>query len=167
MFSLSACWLLLSTGCLTLFPLQASQRSQIISPVDVIERLAFPNGYQLIRARTYTAHQLRLVQHRRLLYTLDFPSQDERQGFAVNWVRKTPQGFALSIEYGTRVWVTRHFFFAYRQHHFYLVQIRTMRLDKFRPEKLTKTTKTLVHPVELSHFVLTNYMPLLGWSIII
>jgi hypothetical protein len=78
----------------------------------------------------------------------------------VNWIRKTPMGFALSIEYGTRIWVDRTFFFTYHKSHFYLVQIRTTRMDKVHPEKLVNTNKLLQPSVALPHFVLTNYMPL-------
>jgi hypothetical protein len=106
------------------------------------------------------AHQLQLVQHQRRLHTIDFPSQLQQVGFAVNWVRKTPTGFTLSIEYGSRIWVDRTFFFTYRARGFYLGRIQTVRVDKARLEKGTTTTQRLQPSVALPHFVLMNYMPL-------
>jgi hypothetical protein len=78
----------------------------------------------------------------------------------VNWVRKTPAGFALSIEYGPRIWVDRTFFFTYHKNRLYLVQIRITRLDRARPEKFVNTHTLLQPNVVLTRLVLTKYMPL-------
>jgi hypothetical protein len=160
MLSLSSFWLLVLVALLMLPSLPNGEFSQASIPADTLQRLSLPNGYQLVRVRDSAAHQIRLVRHQQLIHTMDLPSQAERQGFAVNWVHKTPTGFALSIEYGTRIWVDRTFFFTYRKSRFYLVQIRTTRLDKAHLEKLVNTTTLLQPSVALPHFVLANYMPL-------
>ena len=133
---------------------------QAVTFSDTLEQLSLDNGYRLVRIRNSNAHQLRLVRHQQLIHTINFPNQAERAGFSVNWVRKTPTGFTLSIEYGTRIWVDRSFFFTYCKNHFYLAQIRTMRLDKARPENLTDTNTLLRPNIMLTRFTLTDYIPL-------
>jgi hypothetical protein len=89
-------------------------------------------------------------------YTIALPSDDDFQGFALDWVKQTPNGFNISIEWGSRFFHEKEFIFVCRSDRFYLEKILHSTFDKANPSKSANTKQKFKVP--LASFKITDYM---------
>lgn len=92
---------------------------------------------------------------------INMPSVNLFQGFALNWAKKIPGGFQISIEWGTRIYHEMRFDFVCKRSGFFLTKIRHENFDKHFPEdsKRYRVRTVRVKPnLPLEKFVITDYM---------
>ena len=91
--------------------------------------------------------------------TIALPGPLSLNGFALNRVGETPEGFAFSIEYGSRYYYEKRFGFICRQGRFYLDEIVINSFDKHDPETSWKESRKPVKPaLPLENFVVDDYI---------
>ena len=100
---------------------------------------------------------LKLVKDDIVIQTLPMFTQDDYNGFSVNWIRPTRSGFELSLQYGSIIYFCKVFQFYYKNNNFYLNRIKTVTFNKAKPQKL-KTEITKVPDIALSKLRLSSYM---------
>ena len=73
-----------------------------------------------------------------LLCDLD---QSDYNGFSVDKIRENLAGFEISIEYGSRIYWNKTFFFEYRDRRIYLSKIQSIHFDKYKISNPIKSIK--------------------------
>ena len=89
-------------------------------------------------------------------YEIPLPTQSDFQGFAVNWVKRTPTGFDMSVEWGSRIYHEKDFFFVCQNGRFYLERITHSTFDKADPSKWSNSKRRL--KVRLQNFKINDFM---------
>lgn len=92
------------------------------------------------------------------IVTLCNLQQENYSGFAVNWIKENKNGFEISVEYGSRVYFHKIFYFVYKKQNFYLCKIVVNRFDRYKPEKSAIRSVILKRPVCVDKFDLVNYL---------
>jgi len=64
-----------------------------------------------------------------LLCNLD---QNDFSGFSIDKIKENQKGFEIFIEYGSRIYWNRIFYFVYSDRCFYLIKIRSIHFDKYK-----------------------------------
>ena len=124
------------------------------NPVDC----ANPNGYSVEEATEPGTHSVNIVRDGRVLHTIKLLTDVERNGFAFDGVKKTSQGFEISIEYGSVIYYHKAFVFICRQHKFYLSKIKVDSFNKHNPDKWSKKVIRVRPNVPLEKFFITDFM---------
>jgi hypothetical protein len=123
-------------------------------PVDCAD----PNGYRVEEATEPGTHSVNIVRDGGVLHTIKLLSDVERNGFGFEGVKKTSQGFEISIEYGSVIYYHKALIFVCRQHKFYLSKIKVDSFNKHNPEKWSKKVIRVRPSVPLEKFFITDYM---------
>jgi hypothetical protein len=77
---------------------------------------------------------------------------------ALNGIMEDKKGFQLSIEYGSRFFYNKIFYFKYHNDSFYLYQIQTKSFDKANPEKWKTKNKVINPKIKITNFNLEQYL---------
>jgi hypothetical protein len=117
-----------------------------------------PKGYSVEEGTEPGAHPVNIVRDGRVLHTIKLPSGEGLNGFAFDGVKKTNQGFEISIEYGSVIYYHKAFVFICRRHKFYLSKIRVDSFNKHNPEKWSKKVIRVRPNVPLEKFSITDFM---------
>lgn len=90
---------------------------------------------------------------------IKLPTGLSKIGFALNFAKKTNDGFLFSIEYGSRFYYEKEFYFGCKRGGFYLTKVIVRTHDQGDPEESPKDLTMRVHPaVPLDRFLITDYM---------
>jgi hypothetical protein len=123
-------------------------------PVDGAD----PKGYSVEEAIKPGTHPVNIVSEGQVLHTIELPTGEGLNGFAFDGVKKTSQGFEISIEYGSVIYYHKAFVFICRQHQFYLSKIKVDGFNKHNPEKWSKKVIRVRPNVPLEKFFITDFM---------
>jgi hypothetical protein len=99
-----------------------------------------------------------IVSGGHVLHAVKLLTDRERNGFAFDGVKKTQAGFELAIEYGSRIFYRKNFFFICRRDHFYLSRIGVESFDRQNPEKWSKKVIKARPNLPLEKFSITDFM---------
>ena len=127
---------------------------KVSKPVDCAE----PNGYSVESGTEPGTNSVKIVSSGTVLHTIKLPSGEGLNGFAFDGVKKTNQGFEISIEYGSVIYYHKAFVFICRQHKFYLSKIRVDRFDRHNPEKWSRKVIRVQPNLPLEKFFITDFM---------
>jgi hypothetical protein len=119
---------------------------------------ADPNEYSVEEGIKPGTHPVNIVREGRVLHTIELPTGVDVNGFGFDGVKKTSQGFEISIEYGSVIYYHKAFVFTCRQHKFYLSKIKVDSFNKHNPEKWSKKVIRVRPNVPLEKFFITDYM---------
>ena len=117
-----------------------------------------PNGYGVVEVRESNANYVKIVRGDKVFETIKLPTEIERNGFAVNWAKKTKAGFEISVEYGSRYYYEKRFNFICKQHKFYLSKIIVTSFDKADPEKWNTKVVRIKPNLPLEKFSINDFM---------
>lgn len=117
-----------------------------------------PKGYSVEEGKEPGTNSAKILRGDTVLHTIKLPTEAEVNGFAVNWVKKTKEGFEIAIEYGTRMYYAKRFIFICKQHTFYLSKIRVDSFDRQNPEKWKRKVIRVRPNVPLEKFSVTDFM---------
>lgn len=121
-------------------------------------------GVNLLDVRIDSTDKRELSIQKGMLITdrIEIPTQESIQGFAVNWIKATEDGFEISIEYGgSGRYYQKKFRFYYQDNDFVLKNILIDTFDKQNPEdenSYIKKTDTLKVPVKFKGFKVEDYL---------
>lgn len=94
-----------------------------------------------------------------VIKTINLPTQNEMNGFSLNWAKEIDEGFEISIEYGSRLYYQKDFGFTCKQNEFYLSKVRTTTFDKHNPENSWKEYSKPIKPnLPLENFIVSDYL---------
>lgn len=106
-----------------------------------------PDGYSLvvvedpsrnIEEAVTTPKLLNIVVGDEVMTAIKIPTQSDANGFALNWAKKTKEGFEISVEYGSRYYFEKQFNFICKEDSFYLYKVKIESFDKNDPESMDK-----------------------------
>ena len=123
-------------------------------PVDCAD----PKGYSVEDGSEPGTHAVNIVRDGRVLHTIELPTGVDVNGFGFEGVKKTSQGFEISIEYGSVIYYHKAFVFTCRRHKFYLSKIRVDSFNKHNPEKWSKKVIRARPNVPLEKFFMPDFM---------
>lgn len=103
---------------------------------------------------------IQLVTENRLMEEIKLPSKSEYNNFSLNWIRENNDGFEISIEWGTRVYIHKTFYFSCQREKFYFKRIKLNSFDKREPETDYIKDSLINFNVPLSDFKIHDYMTL-------
>lgn len=102
-------------------------------------------------------------QNSKTISTILIPSEQacsDISGLALNGIREDKKGFQVSIEYGSRFFYNKIFYFIYYNNSFYLYQIKTKSFDKANPD-IWKTKIKAINPrIKVSTLNLEKFLTL-------
>ena len=127
---------------------------KVSKPVDCAD----PNGYSVESGTEPGTNSVKILSSGTVLHTIKLPTGEALNGFAFDGVKKTSQGFEISIEYGSVIYYHKAFVFICRQHKFYLSKIKVDSFNKHNPEKWSKKVIRVRPNVPLEKFFITDYM---------
>ncbi len=104
------------------------------------------------------AKNINLVIGSNVKSIIKLPSPSDINGYALNWAKKTDNGFEVSIEYGSRNYFNKSFEFVKKDETFYLTEIKVKSFDKQNPEKVEKKTVKIQPSVSVDKFNIEDYM---------
>jgi hypothetical protein len=125
-----------------------------LKPVDCAD----PNGYSVESGTEPGTNSVKILSSGTVLHTIELPTGESLNGFAFDGVKKTSQGFEISIEYGSVIYYHKAFVFICRRHKFYLSKIKVDSFNKHNPEKWSKKVIRVRPSVPLGKFFITDYM---------
>jgi hypothetical protein len=109
--------------------------------------------------REHDANLIYVTRSETTVETIKLPTGLVVNGFSVNFVKKTKNGFQFSVEYGSRYYYEKTFYFNCRDGKFFLTQLRVQSHDQANPEKTSKNSLVKIRPaVKLERFDISNYM---------
>lgn len=114
-----------------------------------------------IRIDSTSKRKLLVYQGKIIVGEIEIPTQESIQGFAVNWIRENENGFEISVEYGSRYYRQKDFYFHYEGGVFLLKNILSTSFDKHNAESMNsfdKKNDTIFPPVKLNDFNILNYL---------
>ena len=117
-----------------------------------------PKGYSVEEGTEPGAHPVNIVRDGRVLHTIKLLTDVERNGFGFDGVKKTKDGFEISIQYGSVIYYHKAFVFICRHHKFYLSKIKVDSFNKHNPEKWSKKVIRVRPNVPLEKFSITDFM---------
>ena len=123
-------------------------------PVDCAD----PKGFSVEEGTEPGTRSVNIVRAGRVLHTIKLLTDMERNGFGFDGVKKTSQGFEISIEYGSVIYYHKAFVFICRHHKFYLSKIKGDSFNKHNPEKWSKNVIRVRPNVPLEKFFITDFM---------
>ena len=115
-----------------------------------------PKGYSV--EEDPESNTVKIVKDGTIFHTIKLLTDEERNGFAFNGVKKTKTGFEMSVEYGSVIYYGKTFMFVCKQHKLYLSKIRVESFDKHNPEKWSRRVVRVQPNVPLEKFSLTDFM---------
>lgn len=104
------------------------------------------------------AKNINIVDGGKTKSVIKLPSPQDYNGYALNWAKKTADGFEVSIEYGSRNYFNKSFEFVKKDDTFYLTEIKVKTFDKQNPEKIEKKTVKVEPTVAVDKFNIEDYM---------
>lgn len=115
-----------------------------------------------IRSDSLNNRTLIICHNKKNINEISLPTQDDIQGFSINWIKETENGFEISIEYGgSSRYYNKIFRFIFKNGNFELKYILINTFDKQNPEDedsyFTKID-TLRSPVHVDDFKMENYL---------
>jgi thiol-disulfide isomerase/thioredoxin len=119
---------------------------------------ADPNGYSVAEVRRGEARFVEIAQGNVVLGSIRIFTGVERNGFALNYAKKTKSGFEISVEYGSRYYYNKSFIFICKQQKFYLIRVIVDSFDKQNPEHWRKKVVRLNPALPLEKFLLDDFM---------
>jgi hypothetical protein len=117
-----------------------------------------PKGYSVEDGTEPGTHAVNIVRDGKVLYTIKLLTDLEQNGFGFDGVKKTKEGFEISIEYGSVIFYHKTFIFTCRQHKFYLSKIGVDSFNKHHPGKWSKKVIRVRPKVPLEKFKITDLM---------
>lgn len=136
-----------------------SAKYDTIREVKLLNR-SFQHSYSILDLKDIDKYlrKILLLRNGISIDTLCDLQQEDYNGFAVNWIKENKNGFEISVEYGSRIYFHKVFYFVYKRQNFYLSKIAVKRFDKFKPEKSRIRSVILERPVRVDKFDLANYL---------
>nr|WP_294790089.1 hypothetical protein [uncultured Mucilaginibacter sp.] len=144
----------------------SEKKANANSNQDTVQNLRLTGA--LYKGTTYLLYDIRNIESgtRKVEITvkgkvkqaIELPNQDDYNGFAVNSLKAESKGFALSIEYGSRIYYTKVFHFTYKNNFFWLDKISALSFDKEHPQKIKKQVKNIGLQGEIKTLFLKNYL---------
>lgn len=104
------------------------------------------------------AKNINVLVGNKIKWVIKLPSPLDQNGYALNWAKKTDNGFEISIEYGSRIYFDKTFVFHKKNEGFHLTEIKVESFDKQKTEKSNKTTVKFEAPVPIEKFNIEDYM---------
>lgn len=150
----------LTTTCipglvLSLIVVSSSANSQQPSkPLDC----AALNGYSVGEVLRADVRYVEIAQGDKVLGAIRIFSDVERNGFALDEVKKTKPGFEISVEYGSRYFYHKRFIFICKQHKFYLHKVIVDSFDRHSPEHWWMKQIRIKPMLPLEKFSLDDFM---------
>ena len=103
-------------------------------------------------------HSVKIVRGGTVVHTIKLPTGANWNGFALDGVKKTNQGFEIEIEYGSVIFYSKRFTFVCRHHQFYLSKIRVESFNKHNPAKWTRKVIRVRPNLSVEKFSITDFM---------
>jgi len=145
-------------------PVLSPSRVAIPTPQTSAKVICGKTQYDLLQVESVErqASDVKLVRDdSTVVKVIQMPNQSEYQGFAIDWVKPSKNGFQISIEWGTRIFHHIDFDFDCKKTGFYLSTITHETFDKHYPEneKLYKTRiKKIIPLLPIEKFAVRNFM---------
>jgi len=89
---------------------------------------------------------------------VQLPNQTEVNGYALNWAKKTKEGIEISVEYGSRYYFDKRFFFECKKGEFHLTKIKVESFDKHKPDVWTNDEIKIKPSIPLADFKITLFL---------
>jgi hypothetical protein len=87
------------------------------------------------------------------------PTQDDLNGFSLNDLKGTGDGFDLDVEYGSRYYFNKIFNFKYREQTLFLDSVKIKTFDKNKPEESEISYKKQIIPaIDVKDFDINKYL---------
>lgn len=83
---------------------------------------------------------------------------EDYSGFSLDELKKTPEGFLVSIEYGSIIYNRKRFYFTFKDNTFYLQKIHSSWFDKHQPNDFFERDSVLNTPVKWSSVSFQDFM---------
>lgn len=100
-----------------------------------------------------------LLEDKTVKNTINLPNQNEVNGFSLNQVKETKEGFGISIEYGSRLYYQKNFDFVCKQNSFYLREVKITSFDKHNPDSSWKETSRIINPkLPIEKFLVADFL---------
>lgn len=119
---------------------------------------AKPDGYSVVEADNPGTNDVNIVQGDKVLWTIKVPTGVERNGFALDWAKKTKEGFEIAVEYGSVIFYSKRFNFICKQGRFYLSKIIVSSFNRHNPEKGKTWVVRPKRMLPLEKFVIDDFM---------
>lgn len=118
------------------------------------------DDYVYDRVRESDSNLIRILQSDVVVAAIKLPTGQDINGFSVNFVREIDEGFLFSVEYGSRYYFEKTFFFECRNGKFFLFRMKVRTHDQADPERTSKEQIVKVDPaVPLENFDIWDYIP--------
>ena len=111
----------------------------------------------LINAET-NERQIVIYSDNNCIRILNLPTQDDCNGFSLNGIKQCKNGFEISIEFGSRYYFKKDFYFEYFDDEFYLSKIDENSFDKNAPNENKIKTCYFKPLVNIINFRITDYL---------
>lgn len=117
-----------------------------------------PKGYSVEEGTDPGTHSVKIVRDGTVLHTIKLLTDRDRNGFGFNGVKKTQEGFEISIEYGSVIYYGKTFTFICKNHKFYLSKIKVESFNKHNPERWSRKVIRVQPNVPLEKFSISDFM---------
>jgi len=77
-----------------------------------------PKAYSVEESTEPGIHAVRIARGGTVVHTIETPTGVEWNGFALDWAKKTKEGFEIAIEYGSVIFYGKRLIFICRQNSF-------------------------------------------------
>ena len=115
--------------------------------------------FQVETSRERDRNLINIITSNGNISSITLPTGGEKNGFALNFAKKTRDGFLFSIEYGSRFYYEKEFYFVCKKSAFYLTSVMVRSHDQADPESSSKESKVNISPkVALDKFNIDDFM---------
>ena len=112
----------------------------------------------MVEGRDARSNDVVIEQDSKVLWSIRLPTGAERNGSALDWAKKTKEGFELSVEYGSRYYYHKRFVFLCKRDKFYLSEVIVDSFDKVNPEHRRKKTVKVKPSFPIEKFYIDDFM---------
>lgn len=91
-------------------------------------------------------------------HTIKLPSQVDYNGFSLNGIIKHENGLELNIEYGSRYYYQKQFYFDCKQAELFLTKVRVTTFDKHNPKDQKVSNLEILHELPINKFKCEDYL---------
>ena len=92
-----------------------------------------------------------------IIHKINLLTQDDYDGFAVNWIKDIDDGFEISIELG-KYYYERNFQFIFENNSFFLKKLETKSVDYKNNNKEKESIKIINSSVNIDAFDINNFI---------
>ena len=92
-----------------------------------------------------------------ITHKINLLTQDDYDGFSINWIKDIGNGFEISTEFG-KYYYERNFQFIYENNSFYLKKMVTKSIDYKNNNEEKESVKIMNSPVNIDNFDINDFI---------